>query len=237
MPITVVVIIRSIISFFALLILVRFMGKQQVAQLTFFDYAVGITIGSIAATLSVQVNENSLATLTGMATWSVLAILLAILGIHSGKLRKVVDGEATVVVKDGKILEENLKKVRIPIEELVSELRTQGVFSMSDVEYALFEPGGKISIQKKSDKQPLTPSDMNIATQYSGLPQTLILDGTIKYEDLKALGLSKAWLYHQLSKQNIRDAAAVSLAQLDTKGNLYVDLEGDKPFYIIKTQN
>ena len=218
MPITFVVIIRSFISFFALLIMVRLMGKQQVAQLTFFDYIVGITIGSIAATLSVQVNENSFATLSGMVTWSILAIILAVLGMHNTKLRKVVDGEATVVVKDGKILEENLKKVRIPIEELISELRTQGVFSMGDVEYALFEPGGKISIQKKSDKQPLTPSDMKIPVQY---------------EELKSLGLSKAWLHHQLDKQNIREFAEVSLAQLDTKGNLYVDLQGDKPFFII----
>ena len=233
MPITFVVIIRSFISFFALLIMVRLMGKQQVAQLTFFDYIVGITIGSIAATLSVQVNENSFATLSGMVTWSILAIILAVLGMHNTKLRKVVDGEATVVVKDGKILEENLKKVRIPIEELISELRTQGVFSMGDVEYALFEPGGKISIQKKSDKQPLTPSDMKIPVQYDGLPKTLILDGTVQYEELKSLGLSKAWLHHQLDKQNIREFAEVSLAQLDTKGNLYVDLQGDKPFFII----
>jgi len=81
-PITLVVVIRSVISFFVLLLLVRLMGKQQVAQLTFFDYIVGITIGSIAGTLSVQVNENTLATLAGMGTWTILAILLAILGIH-----------------------------------------------------------------------------------------------------------------------------------------------------------
>jgi len=236
-PITVVVIIRSAISFFVLLILVRLMGKQQVAQLTFFDYIVGITIGSIAGTLSVQVNENTLATLAGMGTWAILAILLAVVGIHNSWLRKVVDGEATVVVKDGKILEENLKKIRIPIEELMSELRTQGVFSVADVENALFEPGGKISIQKKSDKQPLTPSDMKLTAQYDGLPTTLIMDGMIQEEELHSLGLSKAWLHHQLNKQNIREAAEVSLAQLDTKGNLYVDLKGDKPFYIISTNN
>lgn len=237
MPITYVVIIRSFISFFALLILVRLMGKQQVAQLTFFDYIVGITIGSIAATMSVQVNENSFATLSGMVTWSVLAIILAVLGMHNAKFRRVVDGQATVVVRDGKILEDNLKKVRIPIEELMSELRTQGVFSMADVENALFEPGGKISIQKKSEKQPLTPSDMKIAAQYDGLPKTLILDGEIQNEQLKALGLSKAWLHHQLNKQNIREFDEVSLAQLDTKGNLYVDLMGDKPFFIIITNS
>ncbi|MCX7922596.1 MAG: DUF421 domain-containing protein [Clostridia bacterium] len=235
MPIIVVVIIRSIISFFVLLLLVRLMGKQQLAQLTFFDYIVGITIGSIASTLSVQVNENTLATLAGMATWTILAILLAFLGVHSVWVKKVVDGEATVVVENGKILEDNLKRIRIPIDELISELRTQGVFSITDVEFAMFEPGGKISVQKKSQKQPLTPSDLNLPTQYDGLPTNLIMDGSVLKDALQSLKLSKAWLYHQLAKQNIHEAAEVSLAQLDTKGNLYVDLKGDKPYYIIST--
>lgn len=237
MPIILVVVIRSVISFFVLLLLVRLMGKQQVSQLTFFDYIVGITIGSIAGTLSVQVNENTLATLAGMGTWTILAILLAVLGIHNTWIRKVVDGEATVVIENGKILEGNLKRIRIPIDGLISELRAKDVFSIADVEFALFEPGGKISVQKKSQKQPLTPSDLNRPTQYDGLPTNLIMDGVILEDALRSLNLSKAWLHHQLGKQNIRDTAEVSLAQLDTKGNLYVDLKGDKPYYMISTTN
>ena len=237
MPIIVVVIIRSGISFFALLLLVRLMGKQQVAQLTFFDYVVGITIGSMASTLSVQVNENSFATLVGMGTWTVLAILLACIGVHNASIRKVVDGEATMVVKNGKILEKKLKQIRIPTDELLSELRTKGVFSIADVEFAMFEPGGKISVQKKSQKQPVTPSDLNIPTQYDGLPAVLIMDGTVLYDELRTLNLTKAWLHHQLGKQKINDVTEISLAQLDTKGNLYVDLKGDKPYYIIATKS
>jgi uncharacterized membrane protein YcaP (DUF421 family) len=111
------------------------------------------------------------------------------------------------------------------------------VFSVADVEFAMFEPGGKFSIQKKSQKQPLTPSDLNIPTQYDGLPTVLIMDGAILNDALRSLKLSKAWLHHQLNKQNIRDTTQVSLAQLDTKGNLYVDLKGDKPYYVISTTN
>lgn len=235
MPITYVVIIRSIISFFALIFFVRLIGKQQVAQLTFFDYVVGITIGSIASTLSVQVNENTMATLVGMGTWTILAILVAVLSMHNVWIRKVVSGEATVVIENGKILEKNLKRIRIPIDELISELRTQGVFSIADIEFAMFEPGGKISIQKKSQKQPLTPSDLNLTTQYDGLPTNLIMDGVLLIDALRSLNLTKAWLQYQLKKQNIQDIAEVSLAQLDTKGNLYVDLKGDNPYYIIPT--
>lgn len=237
MPIILVVVIRSIIAFFILLLLVRLIGKQQVSQLTFFDYVVGITIGSIAATLSVQVNENTLATLAGMGVWTMLAILLGYFGLHSVWLRKVIGGEATVVVENGKILEKNLKRIRIPIDELISELRTQGVFSIADVEFALFEPGGKVSIQKKSQKQPLTPGDINLSTQYDGLPTNLIMDGVILHDALQSLNLSKAWLSHQLGKQNINNVSEISLAQLDTKGNLYVDLKGDRPYYIISTNS
>ena len=142
-----------------------------------------------------------------------------------------------MVVENGKILEKNLKKIRISIDELISELRTKGVFNMADVEFAMFEPGGKISVQKKSQKQPITPSDLNIPTQYEGLPTNLIMDGSILYDALQSLNLTKAWLYHQLGKQNIRNANEVSLAQLDTKGNLYVDLKGDNLYYIISTTN
>lgn len=237
MPIIVVVIIRSIISFFLLLLFVRLMGKQQVAQLTFFDYVVGITIGSIASTTSVQVNENLLSTLAGLATWTVLAIMLAYISLHSIKFRRIIDGKATVVIENGKILESNLKLIRIPIEELLSELRTQGVFNIADVEYALLEPSGKLSIQKKSQKQPLTPEDLKIPTQYDGLPTNVILDGNLLEEALKSLNLSKAWLNYQLGTKSIYDIKEVSLAQLDTRGNLYVDLKGDRLCCTITTKD
>ncbi len=235
MSIIFVVMIRSFVSFFALLILVRLMGKQQVAELNFFDYVVGITIGSIASTLSVQVNQNTTATLVGMGIWTILPILLAYLSLHNIWVRKVFEGEATVVVENGKILEKHLGKLRLTTDDLISQLRSQGVFNVADVEFALFETNGSLSVQKKSQKQPLTPSDLNLPTQYEGLPTNLIEDGIILVDALRSLNLSKAWLYHQLKKQNIQEVSQVSLAQLDTKGNLYVDLQGDQPYFIIPT--
>lgn len=235
MSILLVVVIRSIIAFFSLLFLVRLMGKQQLTQLTFFDYVVGISIGSISGTLSVQVNQNTTAALAGMAVWTILPILLSFLGLHSVWARKVVQGEATIVVANGRILENNLKRLRITIDDLISLLRNQEVFSIADVEFALFEPNGKLSILKKSQKQPVTPSDLNKKTQYDGLPTVLISDGILLKDALSSLKLTNAWLHHQLGKQNIKDISEVSLAQLDTKGNLYVDLKGDKPSYVINT--
>lgn len=110
MPLIVVVVIRSFIGFFLLLILVKLIGKQQVTQLTFFDYIVGITIGSMASTLSVQVNENTWATITGMAVWTFLAIILALIGLKSPLLRKVIEGVPEIVIQNGKINIDILKK-------------------------------------------------------------------------------------------------------------------------------
>lgn len=235
MPIILVIIIRSLISFFSLLLMVRLMGKQQMSELTFFDYIVGITIGSIAATLSVQVNESTTATLAGMSVWAILPILLAYFSLHNVWIRKVTTGEATVVIENGKILESNLGRLRISIDDLLAQLRIKNVFQITDVEFAVFETSGKLSIALKSQKQPLTPGDLQLPTQYSGLPTVLINDGKVLKDALKSLHLSQAWLQYQLNKQNITETSAVSLAQLDTTGNLYVDLQGDQLYFIIPT--
>ncbi|HPD00589.1 MAG TPA: DUF421 domain-containing protein [Acetivibrio sp.] len=148
------VVLRSVISFFVLLLLVRLLGKQQVSQLTHFDYVVGITIGSIASNLSVQTDDNFTATLAGLIVWTVLALLLAVSSMHSAWMRKIVIGKKTIVIENGKILDSNLNKIRMPLEQLFSELRTQGVFNVADVEFAMFEPSGKISVQKNHNCSP-----------------------------------------------------------------------------------
>lgn len=215
----------------------RLMGKQQMSELTFFDYIVGITIGSIAATLSVQLNQNTTATLAGLGVWSILPIMLAYFSMKHVWVRKLVEGEATVVIENGKILETQLAKIRLSIDDLLAQLRAKNIFNIADVEFALFETCGKLSIQLKSQKQPLTPGDLNLPTKYTGLPTTLIEDGQVLIDALKSLRLTKAWLQFQLGKQNIKDLSQVSLAQLDTTGNLYVDLKGDQQYYIISTNS
>lgn len=235
-PVVLVVAIRSLLAFIILLVLIRIIGKQQISQLTFFDYVLGITIGSIASTLSVQLNENSLATICGMVIWVLMALLLAFGSIHCPWLQKLIAGKPSVVIENGHLKLKNLNKLRITIDELMSQLRIQGAFNISDVEYAIFEPNGKLSVQKKSQKQPLTPSDLQLDTQYDGLPANLIVDGSIRQDALNALKLSRSWLMFQLGKQNIQDVERVILAQLDTKGNLFVDLVDDEKPCIINTR-
>lgn len=233
MPIVVVVIIRSIISFFFLLLLVKLIGKQQVSQLTYFDYVVGITIGSIASTLSVQVNENTWATITGMIVWALLAIILAFIGLKSTLFRKVVEGVPEIIIQNGKIDNNILSRNQLSIEDLMSMLRTKDVFNINDVEFAVLEQNGKLSVLLKSQKQPLTPQDMNIPTQYVGLPTNLIMDGCVNMEALRSVNLSKACLDHHLKKEKIMNVEDIFLAQLDTQGNLFIDMKDNKTTYTI----
>lgn len=233
MPIVAVVVIRSFIGFFILLILIKLIGKQQITQLTYFDYIVGITIGSIASTLSVQVNENTWSTMAGMAVWAFLAIILALVGLKSPVLRKVIEGIPEIIIQNGKINTDILRKNKLSMEDLMSLLRAKDVFKVDDVEFAVFEPNGKLSVLLKSQKKPLTPQDMNISTQYIGLPTNLIVDGRLNLEALRSINLSKAWLEYHLRKKKITDINDIFLAQLDTQGNLFIDMKDNKKTYTL----
>lgn len=236
MPITIVVIIRSVIGFFLLLVLIKMVGKQQVTQLTYFDYIVGITIGSIASTLSVQVNENTWATMAGMAVWAFLAVLLAFLGLKSPTLRKIFEGCAQPVIQNGKVQIEILRKNKISMEELMSMLRSKDVFNLEDVEFAVLEQNGKLSVLLKSQKQPLTPQDMNVSTPYLGMPTNIIIDGVLDTKALQSIHLSRAWLEFHLRKKKIIRLEDIFIAQLDTQGNLFIDMKDNKTTYTISTK-
>jgi len=233
MPVFVMVILRSIIGFFLLLVFVKLIGKQQMEHITYFDYIVGITIGSIASTLSVQVNENAWSTVAGMAVWTLLAVLLAFIGVKNAAMRKIIEGIPEIVIQNGKVQIDVLRKNKVSFEDLMSMLRVKGVFQVDDVEFAVFEPNGKLSVLLKSQKQPLTPKDMNISTQYNGIPTNLVVDGKLDMEALRSVNLTKAWLEYQLKKKKIMNITDIFIAQLDTQGNLFIDMKDENTTYTI----
>jgi len=236
MPIVAVVMIRSFIAFFLLLLLVKMVGKQQISQLTYFDYIVGITIGSIASTLSVQVNENTWSTIAGMGVWAILAVALAIIGLKSPRLRKIIEGIPEIIIQNGKVQIDVLEKNNLSMEDLMSMLRDKNVFNVEDVEFAVLEINGKLSVLLKSQKQPLTPQDMNIPTRYAGLPLNIIVDGRVDQDALRSVNLTRAWLEFNLRKKKIHNPEDVFLAQLDTQGNLFVDMKDNRTTYTISTK-
>lgn len=226
MPEGLVIVVRSTATFFSLLILTRVLGKRQISQLTFFDYVLGITIGSIAASMSIDPELKFTPAWVGLLLWGFWGLVLSSISLYSRKWRKVIDGEPTVVIQNGQILEANLKQLNYNVDDLLMQLRGKGAFLLSDVEFAILEPDGKLSVLKKSQAQPVTPADLQIPTAYKGLSVELITDGYIVEDNLSQLGLTSAWLREQVKKQG-HDVRDVYYAEIDTQGNLYVDLHDD----------
>lgn len=224
MPELVLILIRSIVAFILLLLMARIMGKKQISQLTFFDYCVGITIGSIAATMSVDQNVKALNGLMALIIWGLFPILLAYTSLKSMVFTKMVDGTATIMIQNGEILEKNLKKELFTLDELMLSLREKGVFKVSDVEMAVLETNGQLSVMLKTDKQPVTPHTLGIPIEQEHGPTILIMDGQLLKKGLKERGYSEEWLRGEIQKQGAQDINEVFLAQIDSRGNVYVDL-------------
>ena len=170
MPEVVLILIRSIVAFFLLLLMTRVMGKKQISQLTFFDYCVGITIGSIAATLSIDQNVKIVNGLVSLTIWGLFPIILAYVGMKSIIFSNITDGKATILIQNGEILHKNLKKNLLTVNELLLLLREKGTFKVSDVEMAVFETNGQLSVLLKTNQQPVTPQTQEFHWKRSMVP-------------------------------------------------------------------
>ncbi len=228
MPDYSLILIRSIIAFILLLFLTRIMGKKQLSQLTFFDYVVGITIGSIAASMSVDKNIQISNGVVSLAIWGIFPIILGFFGMKSRKFLQITDGRPSIVIKEGKVLEESMKKNQLAIDELMMLLREKGVFKIEDVEIAILETNGELSIMKRTDVEPITPSLLGMKVKLEHAPTLLIVDGHILSKNLSALGYTEEWLLKKIKKQGAKSIDDIFIAQVDSKGSLYVDLYKDK---------
>ena len=218
-----VVIVRSIIAFFSLLIFARLLGKQQISQLTFFDYIAGITIGSIAATLTTDLTSRSWPHWVGLFMWTLL-VLIAQWGTLKGrKLSKYIDGEPAIVIFKGKIMENTMKKFRYRTTDLLQQLRLKGVFDINEVEYAILETDGQLSFLKRAEVQPVTPKDIGLVTSYKGVSTQVIYDGKIIEENLKYIEKNEEWLLNQIRAHGYGKFNEVFLALVDESNNMFID--------------
>ncbi|MFA7688505.1 MAG: DUF421 domain-containing protein [Bacilli bacterium] len=216
----------NIIIFFTLLVVARLMGKKQLSQLTFFNYITGITIGSIAANAVNIDNSTNYDDYIGVIIWFVFTIIISIITLKSSRLRTIFDGEPAIVIKKGKIQDKILKSLRLNLNDLTMLLREKNVFNISDVDYAILETNGKISILKKEGYNLVTKEDMNIKTNTKPFINTsVIIDGNLIKNNLKELNIKEVWLKQELKKQNIKDYKDVLYAEVKNNGTLYVDKE------------
>ena len=217
-----VVVVRSIIAFLTLLVFARLLGKQLVSQLTFFDYVMGITIGSIAATLSVDLGRAWPP--SGLAVWTIAVLAIQIASAKSNVAAKVFMGEPVVVISKGKLLEDAMGRMRYTAGNLLEQLRNQGIFDISTVEFAVMESDGQLSVLLKPEHRPATVQDLALQPQKGGMSAQLIYDGQVIPENLQAAGVDDAWLTRQLQEQGINNAAEVFLASYHPGSQtLYID--------------
>lgn len=220
---SIVVIVRAIIAFFTLLIYTRLLGKQQMGNLSYFDYINGITIGSIAGTLATDLSAKIWVHWVGLTTFVLITGAFQYATLKNRFFSKVVDSEPTVVMQKGKILERNLLKMRVKKDELMMLLRQKDIFDLTQVEYAILEPDGNLSVLPKSEYQAVTPQNLNIPVSPAGLTTELIIDGIILKQNLKQRDKDIEWLDLQLKAHGIKDVKEVSFAAILPNEQLYVD--------------
>lgn len=207
-------ILTSVLSVIALFIITKIMGHRQVAQLDFFDYITGITIGSIAAELATEL-ESPWKPLVAMVIYGIASVGLNLLTDKFPKTRKYINGSPAILMNDGKLYRENMKKAKLDLSEFLSMCREQGYFNLSDIKTAIFENTGKLTILPVSTSRPVTPSDMNLTPKPAHINTEVIMDGRIMEENLKRMGVDSNWLEKQLKAQGYNSAKEIFLGVCD----------------------
>lgn len=227
MPNWIDVAIRSIFTMIGLFFVMRLIGKKQVATLSFFEYIVGITVGDLAAGISSDTKMPLSSSITSLAIWVLFPITISLISLKNKTIRDIAENKTTVVIKNGKIMEGNLKKEKYTADDLLVQLRKRNVFQVADVEFATLEPSGDINVLLKREKQPLTFGDIYPNAPSVKEPQTVIMDGKILDESLATMRLNRGWVKEELDKIGVT-IENVFLAQVDSYGELSVDLFEDK---------
>lgn len=209
----------ALFSAVVLFILVKIMGHKEVAQLDLFDYINGITIGSIAAELATEL-ESPMKPFVAMLVYGGVAISLSFVTGRFPRMRKYVNGSPTILMDNGKLYRKNMKKSKVDLSEFLMMCRQQGYFNLEDVQTAVFEYNGRLSILPVSNKRPANPADMNMNPKQEHFSAEVILDGRIMGENLKRMGKDEKWLEDQFHAQGIQNAGEIFLGLCDDEQKL-----------------
>lgn len=217
-----IVIIRTFILYALVVLVLRMLGKRQIAQLQPFELVVIIMISELAAVPSGDIGIPLISGIIPILILLISGITLQYLTLKSEKARSIICGKPTILIDKGKIIETEIKRIRYNISDLLEQLRIKNIPNISDVEYAILETNGEMSVIPKSQKRPTIPEDFQITTKYEGLPLTLIMDGLVQSDNLKKANVDLQWLQQELKKQQLTGFDQVLLASLDTAGTLFI---------------
>ena len=204
------VILTSLLSIAALFILTKIMGHKQVSQLDFFDYVSGITIGSIGAELATEL-ESPERPLIALALYSLASLILNLMTNKSPRSRKYINGSPTILLNGGKLYRENLRKAKLDLSEFLLLCREQGYFDLEEIQTAVFEHNGRLSVLPRAANRPATPEDLKITARATHIGIEVIMDGRVMGENLTRLGRDENWLKNQLKIQGHKNANEIFL--------------------------
>lgn len=212
---------RTVFVYVVVLIVIRLMGKREIGQLSPFDFVVAIIIAELAA---IPLEASSVPlwhSILPLAILGALEVAVSYATLFSHTLRCIICGTPQVIIKNGEILREEMRKARYNLDDLLAQMRDKGIVDPAEVEFAVLETSGKLSIIPKSQYRPVIPADLGISTPYEGLPTVLVMDGSIMHKNLQDIELDEKWLAEVLQKQELTPRK-VLLATLGTDGRLFV---------------
>ncbi|MBM7702532.1 DUF421 domain-containing protein [Metabacillus iocasae] len=218
--------IRSVSIIIGLFIITKLLGKKQLSKLSFFEYIVGITVGDIAGTLSMDYDLDISNGVTSILIWTLTPLLIGKISLKNKTFRNFVEGNSTVFIQNGKVLEENLSREKYTADELLEQLRKKDVFKLADVEFATLEANGDLSVLLKKPKQPVRVEDLFSTYVRDKEPYTVIMDGMPLEKSMKTSGFTISWIQTQLEQKGYR-MEDVFLGQIDYTGRMYLDLYDD----------
>jgi uncharacterized membrane protein YcaP (DUF421 family) len=231
----VTILMRTVFTYFFILVLLRLMGKRELGKLSVFDVVISIMLAEMAVLAIDNVDQEAIKFYVPMALIALLEIAMSFLSMKSKKIRDLVDGSADVIIENGQIREEAMRRNRLNLDDLMVHLRQKNISNIAEVEFAVLEPTGQMSVFPKQELHPVTRKDLGfpnpqpvVPLSYSGLPIPLILDGKVRDEALKKIGQNQLWLKREIRKYGIKDIRDVSFCSIDDRGIMYLDKKDKK---------
>ena len=221
-------IFRTALILSILFLLAKVMGKKQISQLNIFDYTIGITMGSIAADISLDIEKDLIAGITSLAIYGFASAIISLWSLKSITARRIFYGIPTILMEKGKIIEGGLRKNKLNLNELQEEARSCGYFDLSEIDCAVMESTGKVSFLPKEENKPVTKKDMDVKCNKDGLVANIIIDEEIMITNLKVMNKTEKWLKQQLKVLGYDGPKGILLATLDNNDKLIIYKKGVK---------
>ena len=214
--------IRALLSLITLFFITKLIGKKQVSELSLFDYVIGISIGNFSAEMTINLESQEVNGILAVIIFGLVAYLVSKLTMKSIKLRRFFIGVPTMIIQDGKILYESMKRMKLDINDLLEQCRMSGYFDISQIDYAIMEASGDLSILPKTEYRPVNISDMNLSVVKDGLVANVVIDGNIMLDNLKNMKMNEKWLMHELKIRGYNDLSNLLLVTLDNNEKITI---------------